>query len=308
MTTIDARDAAMIPAERPAFFDGQGLTAGDLAQAQRYHREMRWRHNRALHGWGVAEGLEVTGAKGAIHVSVSPGYALDSLGRELIVAAIKSIPVPALAAGTRILTLSYLDDAGQDVAQGRAGICGDAGAVRRAEGAEVRWRDPADAGEGAYQPGLHVLLAVADIKDCVLASLSLAGRREARAPVAPRICAGATPAGATPWQVWRVLDTGPILGVKTRVDTSAAGFERTPRYQAQLAGERLVPMPAGAAVFDGFARVSEPDSAGFTLRVLLPDSLQLRLFELNPAALIDASIADRLTKLGWHVNWLGIEG
>jgi hypothetical protein len=69
---------------RVSFFEGQLLTAADLAAEQDYHRQMRYLHNR-LHGYGVASGLDVAASRG--RVTVSPGLAVDGLGRELVLVA-----------------------------------------------------------------------------------------------------------------------------------------------------------------------------------------------------------------------------
>ena len=71
--------------KRPAFFDGQLLSAADFREEQRYEREKRRLHNRALHGAGVASGLEVALTPGGAPSSivVQPGFALDSAGREI---------------------------------------------------------------------------------------------------------------------------------------------------------------------------------------------------------------------------------
>jgi hypothetical protein len=45
---------------------------------------MRYLHNRAFHGWGVAMGLEVS-IDLPTRIAVSPGLALDRLGREIVV-------------------------------------------------------------------------------------------------------------------------------------------------------------------------------------------------------------------------------
>ena len=47
------------PLERPHFVTGQILTADDLQAEQDYQREVRRRHNRLCHGWGIVEGLGV---------------------------------------------------------------------------------------------------------------------------------------------------------------------------------------------------------------------------------------------------------
>jgi len=45
---------------RVHYFTGKLLTAEDLAAEQTYHVEKARRHNRTLHGAGVAQGLGVT--------------------------------------------------------------------------------------------------------------------------------------------------------------------------------------------------------------------------------------------------------
>jgi hypothetical protein len=71
--------------ERPSYFHGQMLTARDFADEQDYFRQKLRRHNRLLHGWGVVCGLRVTPAKDGCAVMVSPGYALDPCGDEILV-------------------------------------------------------------------------------------------------------------------------------------------------------------------------------------------------------------------------------
>lgn len=68
---------------RVNFFDGLLLTAADLAAEQEYHRQLRYLHNR-LHGYGAVSGLDVTAGRGGVRVS--PGMAIDRLGREIVVA------------------------------------------------------------------------------------------------------------------------------------------------------------------------------------------------------------------------------
>ena len=72
------------PPRRVNFFEGQILTAADLAAEQEYHRGMRYLHNR-LHGYGTASGLDVDVTRG--RVRVSPGMGIDALGREIVVTA-----------------------------------------------------------------------------------------------------------------------------------------------------------------------------------------------------------------------------
>ncbi|MGK7884137.1 MAG: hypothetical protein AB4057_05850 [Crocosphaera sp.] len=70
--------------QRPNYFTSQFLVAEDFTEEQAYHREMRWLHNRSLHTPGIVQGLTVT-ATGAKEITVSPGMAIDSKGREIVI-------------------------------------------------------------------------------------------------------------------------------------------------------------------------------------------------------------------------------
>ncbi|HEX6324243.1 MAG TPA: hypothetical protein VFZ36_11000, partial [Vicinamibacterales bacterium] len=66
---------------RPRFFPGQLLTDQDLNRLQQYVIDKNKLHNRYLHGWGVACGLEVVcDVCESSHVVVRPGYALSPCG------------------------------------------------------------------------------------------------------------------------------------------------------------------------------------------------------------------------------------
>jgi len=73
--------------KRPRYFEGQFLTASDFQDEQDYFLAQSRRHNRWLHGTGVVSGLEITvgGSAESPSIVVSPGYAIDPEGRELIV-------------------------------------------------------------------------------------------------------------------------------------------------------------------------------------------------------------------------------
>ncbi|HET7800194.1 MAG TPA: hypothetical protein VFL38_07220 [Humibacillus xanthopallidus] len=74
---------------RVNYFSGRPLTASDLAAEQAQARERLWLHNRALHGDGIAVGLEVTVEWNTVHVS--PGVAIDVLGREIVLTERRSV-------------------------------------------------------------------------------------------------------------------------------------------------------------------------------------------------------------------------
>ncbi|GAA3818829.1 hypothetical protein ACFS5L_24625 [Streptomyces phyllanthi] len=77
---------------RPAFHEGQVLAAADLTATVEYARGLSARHARHLHEWGVAEGLGLVTEPRTdpvsndryVEVRVSPGYAVDGTGREVV--------------------------------------------------------------------------------------------------------------------------------------------------------------------------------------------------------------------------------
>lgn len=77
---------------RVNFFDGMLLTGDEMRVEQDYCRRMRYLHNR-LHGHGVVEGLEVTLDRKGDEVHVSPGWALDAQGREIVLTEERCLPV-----------------------------------------------------------------------------------------------------------------------------------------------------------------------------------------------------------------------
>ena len=275
MTTMNAN--AEVPfLERPAFFDGQRLAAADLGAAQDYHRELRWLHNRSLHGWGIAFGLGVSGARGGETVRVLPGYALDCLGRDLVLDSALDLPIPSVSgtasggAAAYYLTIAYADDASLAPTM-RNGACGRNGAVRRLEAVVARWQDPADPDPTSrYRQGLDVVLGEVRVQNCRLAAdVSGHERRDAVPPQQPFIAAGATEPGATTWRLWP--DDKGALGVVTTVPTSAVGFRITPRYQAHVAGERLYEATPGGmrGLADGHSLIAQATPLSFELRVIL---------------------------------------
>jgi hypothetical protein len=288
--------------KRNAFFPGQQLMAEDLTDLNRANRELRWLHNRALHNWGIGIGLEVKGQRGDSVVSIAPGFAIDCLGREVILAAAQTKTVPAVANqngldATFYLVLAYKDDADQQVLERRPGVCQPQGAVRLGEEPVLAWRLLNELKEG-----LDIVLAKASIRDCRLSlPLSLAERRNARPSQQPYIYCGQTGANDTPWQEW--LANGVRLGVFVDVDTSAAQFHKPPAYAAHIIGERVSLGPPFSLV--SFASVANATPNRFMLQALLP-SFGSKVKGVNPS-LATADLLMALKTLNWHVSWIGVE-
>jgi hypothetical protein len=69
--------------QRVRFFSGQILSAQDFEVEQQYQLDKRRLSNRYLHGSGIVAGLHVTVEDGT--VIVSPGFALDPMGNEIVI-------------------------------------------------------------------------------------------------------------------------------------------------------------------------------------------------------------------------------
>ena len=65
------------------YFNGQFMKQEDFIDEQTYHRDMRLEHNLHVHTAGIVYGLEVTPGDNK-EITVRPGMAIDSQGRELI--------------------------------------------------------------------------------------------------------------------------------------------------------------------------------------------------------------------------------
>ena len=87
-------DLPSVVEKRVRFFDGQFLQEQDFVDEQKYHLDRERRHLRLLHVAGIADGLAVA-AKGANQVTVAPGTAIDSDGRQLALAQAATVDLPA---------------------------------------------------------------------------------------------------------------------------------------------------------------------------------------------------------------------
>jgi hypothetical protein len=99
-------------AKRVRFFAGQLLTAADFEAEQTYHREMRRLHNRLLHGVGIVEGLRVSEDDSQSNaMTVSPGFALDGSGNEIVVDRPVCLTVDPCGKEICFVTLRYTETA-----------------------------------------------------------------------------------------------------------------------------------------------------------------------------------------------------
>jgi hypothetical protein len=198
--------------ERLQFFDGQRLFASDLQGLDEFNREMRRVHNQFLHAPGVGNGFAVTGKKGDREVTVGPGYAVDSLGHEIILTQTQTLPIPPVAGnkGKQVyydLTVSYPDDSALEEAETREGICTGPGVIRLEEAPVFCWVELAGEQLAAtkqklkvhLETGVKIRLARIAVLNCQLhEDVSIAQRQNARPEVTPYIFSNTVALAALP--------------------------------------------------------------------------------------------------------------
>jgi hypothetical protein len=322
--------------ERIQFFNGQRLFADDLQSLEAFHREMRWLHNQSLHQPGVGSGFAIAGPKGAREVVIQPGYAIDDLGREIVLTEVRTEPVPPVANdgfGRPVLydlAVSYPSERDLDEAETRQGICSGIGAVRLRELPVFCWvrlgpppaRIPVEPGmQSALDTGRRIRLARAEVFNCQLEKpLSISQRRNARPPDRPYVACG-----ETDFQGWEVKAPTSTFGfgfeISRTVDTSAAGFRNPPKYHAHIAGDRVfrITTPAGAVatmLVDGYLHISGETEKEFRISVLVPEAFLSALRQAGgmTAEQVRKALSDGLEAPAssntnqWRVEWIGVEG
>jgi hypothetical protein len=313
--------------ERIQFFNGERLLASDLQGLESFNRQIRWLHNQSLHQPGVGSGYAVIGNKGDRQVIVSAGYALDSLGREIILTETQTIPIPPVAddgAGNSVfyyLTVSYPNDSDLKPAETRDGICLPVGVVRLREEPVFCWvllgdsstnRQPVDANlKDLIKKQLYIVLAQIEVFNCQLKQpVTTSQCRSARPAKQPRIACGsiAKPvwkqhtfsgsnsqpsnsfAGLTPNQQWFTAE----------IDTSSGRFQATPLYQARLVGPRVFGSQLMDALLD-VAATPAPTPTSFTIEVFPFSGFASAREEI----LVHSTGSEQL--LPWQVAWMGVE-
>jgi hypothetical protein len=325
--------------ERMQFFNGQRLFASDLQTLESDNRERRWLHNVSLHQPGVGNGYAIAGNKGDREVMITPGYAIDFLGREIILTEQLVEPIPPVADdgnGKPIyfdLTVSYPDDEALEESELREGVCLPRGVIRLREQPVFCWVQLNAGGQPRddrlkvqLEEGLKIRLARAEILDCKLYSpVSTAKRRNARPPQQPYVAGGSLAPNADWTLIPDVTASSAGPGLEIVVDTSSEGFLTPPCYSAHIVGERFFSrarMPDFNEVFssmkipefllDGFIAILNPGANAFTLRLLMPDMLLGRVF-INPTKFFDPgtfktkTFQDFLKANDWKLVWLGVE-
>ena len=310
--------------ERVQFFNGERLFAADLQTLEEFQREMRWLHNKSLHQPGVASGFAVAGEKGDRQVTVQPGYAIDSSGREIVLTESNHIeavpPVADDGAGNPVafyLTVSYPATLVPSQDQQPDCAADPPGAVRLSEVPVFCWvRLNSTASAGLLtdiETGQRILLASVQVLNCQLYQrISIAQRSNAKPGVHPFIFSAtvdlpwvkdtvtfqATPFGV---ELMKVADKTPAL-----IDTSVGGFLTPPCYFVNLTGNRTIPIGTkGNATLLPLLSIAAPDTGGFQLSLTIPSVLL--------GGFTAADVANSLNdlqgaqKLDWQLEWMGVE-
>lgn len=232
--------------ERVQYWQGQMLRSRDFREINAFDAQRRWWHNRALHNaYGVREGLVGTPvpAKNPTAISISPGEAYDVLGRELILESSQIVLPPSNISPTKdtqlTLLIRYLPPSGT-LPPGKASqLCWATGGSVASGTAELVWKlgDRSDPSEGVAVAAVYYTKGKVKLAPHFVPKASR--------PVArPLLASGSTIPGNTAWAPWSEgFTTDPndrtipdLIGVQTRIDTSAAGFTEIPCYFASLQG------------------------------------------------------------------------
>jgi len=317
--------------ERIQFFNGERLFASDLQGLEAFSREMRWLHNQSLHQAGVGSGFIVTGNKGDRQVTISPGYAIDSCGREIVLTETQTLQIPPVAdngSGGSVfydLTVSYPDDTELKPSETRAGICMPAGVVRLREEPVFCWvrlsddstnHQPVDATlKDRIKRGLFIVLAQVEIFNCQLKQpISAVQRRNARPPNQPRITCGIQKGGSA-WVASQAETISELLGATFStshytlpIDTTSGGFQSTPFYVARLVGKRQF-MTAGTTNYDAEPFVADALINIVSDSTLTPRGFTVQIFPFYAGFRVEVQSTDLTGAVeSWDVGWMGVEG
>ncbi len=282
--------------ERTRYWQGQMLRSGDFRGQAATDLSLRWWHNRALHNaYGVALGYAIAGDTGTGSlrgVILQPGVAYDVFGRALVLQRKHTVPLPSNVTAFPItLLVRYRETGDYPDRRQTEGVC--LSCCREdldEEQPEFVWTsaDPPD-------PSYGVPLARVKPNSQRLPDLDLGFETILSAPLAgPYLAGGSTIPGATLWKPWKAIAR--VQALETVVDTSSAGFQRTPCYFASLEGADGL----AAAPNMVFTHIAFPRPDRFVFRILCPiGSLVGQIRE------IAAPPPPPLPK--FYVCWLGCE-
>jgi hypothetical protein len=282
--------------ERLRYWQGQTLRSRDYRDQSRFDARRRRLHNLALHSVdGVCFGLGVTPrSDDPASFEIACGVACDRHGRDLILQRPRTVSLPGEPS---LLVLRYRATHGE--ASSSCCVPIDPGCV--ADDALLIDRDV----ELVWDP----LASIARVDGVALAQFTAVAMdldfrpRQARPLSRPRLARGETVKGNTPWEPWEIDEPDglggirqAVVGVQTHIDTSAAGFTRTPCYFASLETPAWdIAKAEFAPAF--FPQVADPSVDGFTFRLLMVETARRRYAASFGTARVKATsrgVGDRL--------------
>lgn len=301
-------DNLIIPVDRITYRQGQRLTARDLDDDdQGRDARLRRLHTRYLHDtWGIAMGFEISQASGGTEVQIGRGYAVDAVGRDILLAEDLPLRVPNQPGEQPfVLTMRYREDAVFRQRPDLAALCLSGGHDPRRERPVFTWRRPDEVRFGPEVPLVQVTA-----KDGVIQTdLDFRVQRKARPLVRPHMGWDTTEPGRTGWRVWR---TGyRQLGLEVAVDTSEAGFTRTPHYFATLQGD-FSRLPVGESSWFPDLGSAEIENSFFLdnfhfITQAGPESFIYRLIMLEGFPFGESVSVTEAENREWTLSWLGLE-
>lgn len=300
-------DDLEIPFDRVTYREGQLLTSRDRLDDKRRAQRLRWLHTRYLHEtWGIVLGFEVQPGTGGTSVLVGPGFAVDDHGREIVLSEGMQIAVPLTNSPTRlVLTMTYQDDSNfRDPARSSLSCTGGSLDPRN-ERPTFAWQRPLDVRLGRQIPVVDVVAAGGVIQG----ALDLRVRRNARRLARPRIGLGFAEVGFAEW-ISRKLMELPFAILETIVDTSEAGFDKTPHYFAFLEGPfpEEVPFGGSASTTTGLPDWVTPKlDASTYITAASPNQFKFRMIIGEGMPLSVGDVLGKEPKSPWRIAWMGLE-
>jgi hypothetical protein len=237
-----------VSVKRLNYFTHQFLREQDFKDEQKYHLEMRRRHNRLFHSWGVAEGLEVQ-RRGEREITISPGVAIDGEGREIVLLTSMTRDLSSFTRDSHTyITISYRETWEESDHHNVGGVEGYARVTESPEVSEKKHQPPAD--------GSVVTLARVRINDVGHVGEIEMGASVRKRAISPSPAAGWVRLPFKPIRLNPVRSRGKL--VKVVSEEIAEEFEFIVDEATAYCGEEgargsmEVPVPPGAVRITGF--------------------------------------------------------
>jgi hypothetical protein len=309
--------------ERVRYWQGQMLRSRDFNDIHAVEEQRRWWHNRALHNaYGIHQDtpspfdVTLNGDQGP--VTVSPGLAYDSFGRELILQTDQTVPLPTAMQDKDqfLLVIRYRMQQPNEGRDNLAGACYTDDAPPRPTFVEFEWKRP---DQFRFMDGVPLITLVVDSSAKHPLSLNPPTGAPSLRPLArPQLGSGSTVPGNTPWELWTsgsdLQRSQQVYGVQTTIDTSAAGFTESPCYFAWLQGNVFNAQTRLLAVAL-FTSIAEESLNSFIFRIAFPQRSQFIPEITAPVAaslpqvsyVLPEDFALFARKQNLYVNWVGCQ-